>query len=379
MDDVDGGTCIVTSPTYSVVGLASFSIWYFHGQRDGGDDPLDGFLLELSTDDGSSFLPLVDIGDVTNIDVWTEVTAAIAPGSTGVVVRASATDDPGTTEQGDIVEAGLDDLLITSTASMTLVKSDPPANADEDGNGLVTEGDTLTYTLTATNTSASTALTGVSIADPTLGTLTCTQPVASLAAAAALVCTGTYVVSATDADNESITNIATASSTETADVTDTVITDVLIDTDDDGIPDNICSSTPIATQIIAGRTGGQIYYLNTGSGAATFATDSPFVSGFMNTLAANPDEGLVYYGSGTSVYYWDPDEGTGDASHHLITNLSGVGDFSGGNLESGSGAYPICAAVAGTGERLHKRTRRSWWRVWWLGRGGRRPRWYRRQ
>lgn len=106
--DVDGGTCTVTSPTYSVAESSDLSIWYFHGQRDAGDDSGDGFLLEVSTDGGSTWSPLQSFGDVTVNAVWTEATTTVGAG-TQVVVRVSASDAAG---PGDLVEAGIDDLSI---------------------------------------------------------------------------------------------------------------------------------------------------------------------------------------------------------------------------------------------------------------------------
>ena len=53
-------------------------------------------------------------------------------------------------------------------------------------------GDTIDYTLFATN-DGSVDLTSVSIIDPMLGTLTCTQPV-DLAAGEQLSCTGSYTL-----------------------------------------------------------------------------------------------------------------------------------------------------------------------------------------
>ena len=80
--------------------------------------------------------------------------------------------------------------------SQTLVKA-LSGNADEDGSGTVSVGDTLTYTVTLTNTSASGALSNVTVTDSkiTPNSQTC----ASVAAGATCVLTGTYVVTAADA------------------------------------------------------------------------------------------------------------------------------------------------------------------------------------
>ena len=95
-------------------------------------------------------------------------------------------------------------------------------NADEDGSGTVTLNDTLTYTFTATNIGTANR-TGVTITDPLpgLSALNCTpaQP-ATLAPAASLVCTATYVVTAADVAASSIVNTATADSDQTPPVQD---------------------------------------------------------------------------------------------------------------------------------------------------------------
>jgi hypothetical protein len=104
--DVDGGTCVVTSPVYAVGEASEVSVWYFHGQRDAGGD--DFFLLEISTDGGSNFTPLVSIGAVTVNAVWTEATATVPAGSS-VRFRVQAADGPAS---GDLVEAGVDDVRI---------------------------------------------------------------------------------------------------------------------------------------------------------------------------------------------------------------------------------------------------------------------------
>lgn len=72
-------------------------------------------------------------------------------------------------------------------------------------------GRSFGYTLTATNT-GNVTLTGVSITDPMLGTLDCTQPV-TLAPGESLVCTGTYTVTEADLDTGQIDNTATTTGT----------------------------------------------------------------------------------------------------------------------------------------------------------------------
>ena len=107
-NDVDGGTCVVVSPVYAVSEASDVSVWYFHGQRDAGDDAGDLFLLEISTDGGSSWSPMVSLGDVTVNAAWTEATASVIAGA-NVQFRVQVAD---AAAGGDLVEAGVDDLTI---------------------------------------------------------------------------------------------------------------------------------------------------------------------------------------------------------------------------------------------------------------------------
>jgi len=109
VDDVDGGNCILSSPTWAVADASTLAVWYFHGQRDAGDDPSgDFFRLEVSTDGGGSWTAIATNGDATSNAAWTRVTAPIPAGSS-VRLRVQASDGPAT---GDLVEAGIDDLSI---------------------------------------------------------------------------------------------------------------------------------------------------------------------------------------------------------------------------------------------------------------------------
>jgi len=108
-NDVDGGNCIVESPTYSVTEASDVSAWYFHGQRDAGDDASgDFFRLEISTNGGSTWSTLASRGDQTTNAAWTEATTTVAAG-TSVKFRIQVSDGSG---PGDLIEAGIDDVSI---------------------------------------------------------------------------------------------------------------------------------------------------------------------------------------------------------------------------------------------------------------------------
>ncbi|MEM8963216.1 MAG: hypothetical protein AAGD38_17155, partial [Acidobacteriota bacterium] len=107
--DVDGGECVVTSPSFSVSAASDLDINYFHGQRDAGDDANDYFVLEYSTNGGSSYSSIVSIGDVQNNAAWTAAPTTSIPAGSNVIVRVRVSDGAG---PGDLVEGGIDDLAI---------------------------------------------------------------------------------------------------------------------------------------------------------------------------------------------------------------------------------------------------------------------------
>ena len=108
-DDVDGGECVATSPAYNVTADSDVSLYYFHGQRDAGDDAADGFELEVSIN-GGVFQPLVSFGDVTSNAEWTLETFGVSAGDS-VQLQVRVSDAAGA---GDLVEAGIDNLKICS-------------------------------------------------------------------------------------------------------------------------------------------------------------------------------------------------------------------------------------------------------------------------
>ena len=85
------------------------------------------------------------------------------------------------------------------------------SNDDADGSGDVSEGDTLTYTITATN-SGTASLTDVSVTDDLITPTGGSTPCALVAPTETCTLIGTYVVTAGDVASGSITNTATADS-----------------------------------------------------------------------------------------------------------------------------------------------------------------------
>ena len=122
-----------------------------------------------------------------------------------VVNIASAESDEVTTPVTATVTTPVD----PAAPALDIVKL-APTNADEDGSGTVSVGDTLTYTITATNT-GNLDQTDVEVTDPliTPNTTTC----ANVPVGGTCVLTGTYVVQSSDA-GVNIVNTAEASSNE---------------------------------------------------------------------------------------------------------------------------------------------------------------------
>ena len=90
---------------------------------------------------------------------------------------------------------------------------------DEDGSGDVSVGDTLTYTITATNTGTAN-LTNVVVSDPLLSNLSGTTPCALVMPGGTCTLIGDYVVQASDVTAGQIDNLGTADSDQTDPVTD---------------------------------------------------------------------------------------------------------------------------------------------------------------
>ncbi len=106
--DVDGGECILTSPTFNVTDASELEVFYFHGQRDAGDDPGGDFFVIEASVNGGAFDPFVSIGDVRSVAAWTRA-ARNVPANSTVVLQVRVSDGAG---PGDIIEGGIDDLSI---------------------------------------------------------------------------------------------------------------------------------------------------------------------------------------------------------------------------------------------------------------------------
>jgi hypothetical protein len=132
--DVDNGATTLTSPAYDCTTLADpyIGFWYWYSNNTGPAPNADTMPIEISNNNGTTWLPLETIS--SNAGAWVEKTYRVADFVTPtnqVRVRFRAQD----TGSGSIVEAGVDDFRIFTA---TCPASRP---ADIDGNGIVDGAD----------------------------------------------------------------------------------------------------------------------------------------------------------------------------------------------------------------------------------------------
>jgi uncharacterized repeat protein (TIGR01451 family) len=146
---------------------------------------------------------------------YTVTLADVSAGSFTNTGNATSNEVPGPVSSNTVTTP------VFTSPELTVNKS--VVNADGDGSGTVTEGDVLTYTVSAQNT-GNVVLTNTAVSDPLISPtpLVCTP----LAVGAFCDLSGPYTVTAADVTAGSISNTGTADSTETAPVTDTLVTPV---------------------------------------------------------------------------------------------------------------------------------------------------------
>jgi len=201
-----------------------------NGEISAGDTV--GFTVTV-TNDGNISLTNVVVSDGL-LTPNSNTCATVAPGATCVLTGTYiVTPADATAGSFDNTASVTTNEVAGPTNSNTVTTPIPAAaigiskvlagNADEDGNGEVSEGDTLTFTTTATNTGAAT-LTNVEVSD--LLITPNNNICATVSSGNTCVLTGTYVVTATDVTNGSYDNTARADSDQTNSVNDTLSTPI---------------------------------------------------------------------------------------------------------------------------------------------------------
>ncbi len=223
----DDETVVVPAPALSVDKPAPTN-----ADEDGSGDVSAGDTLTYTvtaTNSGGANLTNVVVSDgLITATGGTTPCALVAPGGTCTLVgtyvvtaadvAAGQVDNTGTADSDQTGPVTDDETVLVPTPTLTVDKP-APTNADEDGSGDVSAGDTLTYTMTATN-SGTANLTNVVVSDSLITATGGTTPCALVAPGATCTLTGTYVVTAADVAAGQIDNTGTADSDQTGAVTD---------------------------------------------------------------------------------------------------------------------------------------------------------------
>ncbi|MCK7593437.1 hypothetical protein M0G41_07120 [Lysobacter sp. CAU 1642] len=202
-----------------------------------------------SLEAGTLAIPTFPVGGTLTLRVDAAVTAAANSAVTNIaeVSVPSGLTDP---DSNNNTSSDTDPVSAAPVPGLSLLKQ---AALDDVviANGLAEAGERISYTLTATNTGG-TPLSGVSINDPLLPTLSCVQPVA-LAPGERLICTGSLLVDQARVDaGAAILNTATARGTPPSGPE-------LIDNDD--------ASVPVSDVARLGVAKGLVSVAELGSGA----------------------------------------------------------------------------------------------------------------
>ena len=159
-----------------------------------------------------TFYPNLTSGTATRTNAATALadTALAANGVTAGNTSDLSDDgaDPDPNGNGNPRDAGEGDptvFTLTAQPSVDLGKTFT-GMTDVDGSGTTTVGDRANYQLQVSNT-GNVALTGISVADPTAGPVTC--PASTLAPGASMTCTAARTLTQTDLDAGSVNNTAT--------------------------------------------------------------------------------------------------------------------------------------------------------------------------
>ncbi len=368
-NDDDGVTTFLVLAT----NLTSYSIDVTATTPDATDANLVGWIDfdgngVFDTDEAATVAVPKNSTDVVATLTWATIPNDIKSGNSYVRLRlttdtsvatgvASSSTPSGLANDGEVEDYALE---IQGTVDVVKTTSTPS----------ITAGELAEYTITVTNNSSK-QVTGVSITDTpedngffyhsssvalfntntANGSPSRTSTV-NPAAVSNPMTWGSFSIPAGDSIEITVTmNVFSGTGTYNNSVTATTTTvgaivrnyDGSSSTGEDVTVGNALCTTTTEAKVFYGSGNGDIYSINLANGNQRMVTNTAlqgFANRGLNALATNPDAGgIAYYGNGVSVYYWDPAEGSGVTSHHLLKNLSGFDQFSGGNLDSGGGSY----------------------------------------
>ena len=176
----------------------------------------------VATNDGNVTITGMTVSDPMLADLacdWTGLTEGTLPAGRSVTCTGTHAVTTSELGAGPLVNTAHADGLAgdtpvqSDTASATVVRTGTPhlsLTKTSDRTSYVEAGDVIVYTLTATN-DGDTTITGVTITDARLPAMTCSRHTpATLSPGHALVCTGRYTVTTSDAAGGSVRNVAHA-------------------------------------------------------------------------------------------------------------------------------------------------------------------------
>ena len=113
------------------------------------------------------------------------------------------------------------------------------------------------------------------------------------------------------------------------------------------VPPAVCD-----TNDIIGISGDTIYSVNTQTGVATAEFRTSFNTGDRNALASNSDLGLVYWGSGSVVYWWNPIDDTEGVLVDLTGQINGTLESAGATYNGGY--YYFSTEISGNANGIYR-------------------------
>ncbi|MCD9007054.1 DUF11 domain-containing protein [Luteimonas sp. XNQY3] len=210
--DIEPSLTIVKTAGAPSGNTAGSTIAYTFLVTNTGNVTITNVVIDDAQLDAAAVCPVTTLApgaNTTCTGTYTITQAEIDAGEVRNTATATGTPPGGGTTTSPPDEA---DVTIARNPGMSTNKA-LAGNADEDGSGTVTLGDTLTYTITATNTGTVT-LANVEVRDDriTPARIAC----ASLAPGADCVLTGIYVVAQADVNAGQVINTATISTGDPA-------------------------------------------------------------------------------------------------------------------------------------------------------------------
>ncbi|MDA1106144.1 MAG: hypothetical protein O2855_06075 [Planctomycetota bacterium] len=130
--DIDGGITTLTSPAFDATSGGTLSFWLWYSNDQGSTPETDTFPIEISNNNGASYLPLETLPTTGSTNAWVlkeyNISSVITP-SAQMRVRFRAAD----LDSGSIVEAAVDDFSFGG-----LECDDTPSTpGDLNGDGIV--------------------------------------------------------------------------------------------------------------------------------------------------------------------------------------------------------------------------------------------------